>query len=76
MRSRDFRRHQVQRNMRRRLKEDRKQHYRQLDCPCWYDPREMARFKEQPQVCSCWGCGNQRAYEGAPIRERRQEWVE
>jgi hypothetical protein len=26
--------------------------------------------------CSCRGCGNQRRYEGAPISERRQEWID
>jgi hypothetical protein len=55
----------------RRLKEDRNQHYNDLDCPCWTDPRTMARFKEQPQVCSCRGCGNWRRYEGPSIKERR-----
>jgi hypothetical protein len=60
MRTRAFRRHQAQRHMRRRLNEDRNQHYNNLDCRCWSDPKAMARFKEQPQLCSCWGCGNQR----------------
>jgi phage terminase small subunit len=67
MRNRAFRRHQAERHMRRRLKEDRNQHYDDLTCPCWHDPRAMARFKEQPQRCSCWGCGNQRRYEGKTI---------
>ena len=71
MRSRDYRRHQADRHMRRRLKEDRNQHYRDLDCACWTDPKAMARFNEQPQFCSRRCCGNQRRYEGAPIRERR-----
>jgi hypothetical protein len=39
--------------MRRRLKEDRNQHYNDLSCPCWSDPKVMARFREQPQRCSC-----------------------
>jgi hypothetical protein len=73
MRTRAFRRHQAHRHMWRRLKEDRNEHYRQLDCLCWYDPRAMARFKEQPQVCSCLGCGNQRRYEGKTLQERRAE---
>ena len=51
MRTRAFRRHQTERHMWRRLKEDRNQHYRRLDCPCWTDPWEMARFKEQPKTC-------------------------
>lgn len=73
MRSRDFRRHQASRHMWRRLKEDRNQHYRDLDCACWTDGKAMARFKEQPQLCSRRCCGNQRHWEGAPIRERRWE---
>jgi hypothetical protein len=74
MRSRAFRRHQTQRHMWRRLKEDRNEHYRDLSCPCWYDPKAMARFKEQPQVCSRECCGNQRHAWGKktpPIRELR-----
>ena len=71
MRTRALRRHQADRHMWRRLKEDRNQHYRQLDCPCWFDPKAMARFKEQPQGCSCRGCGNQRRYEGETLQERR-----
>lgn len=60
-RSRAFRRHQTDSHMWRRLKEDRNQHYNDLRCACWTDPKAMARFKEQPQVCSrgeC--CGNPR----------------
>lgn len=49
MRTRDFRRHQTKRHMWRRLKEDRNQHYKDLDCRCWYDPVAMAQFKEQPK---------------------------
>ncbi len=71
MRSRSFRRHQANRHMRRRLKEDRNQHYDDLKCPCWHDPKAMARFKEQPQICSCRGCGNQRRWEGPTMQERR-----
>jgi len=76
MRSRAFRRHQAECHMRRRLKEDRNQHYNDLDCPCWYDPKVMARFKEQPKSCTCYGCRNWRQYEGPTIQERRQEWLE
>jgi hypothetical protein len=72
MRQGSFRRHQTERHMRRRLSEDRNQHYADLACPCWTDPRVMARFKEQPQVCSCRGCGNQRRWEGLTLQERRQ----
>jgi hypothetical protein len=63
--------------MRRRLSEDRNQHYTDLTCPCWTDPKAMARFREQPQLCSCSGCGNPRhsvmesAWERLTIGERR-----
>jgi hypothetical protein len=71
MRTRAFRRHQTNRHMMRRLKEDRNEHYNDLTCACWTDPKAMARFKEQPQICSCRGCGNQRKHEGDTIQERR-----
>lgn len=71
MRSRAFRRHQTERHMWRRLKEDRNQHYNDLTCACWSDPRAMAKFKEQPKLCSCWMCGNWRAVEGPTLAERR-----
>lgn len=72
MRGRAFRRHQTYRHMWRRLKEDRNEHYDDQDCPCLYDPRAMARFKEQPQVCSCYMCGNPRRWFGErTIQERR-----
>ena len=72
MRSRAYRRHQEKRHMRRRLKEDHNQHYDDLDCPCWCDPRSIARLKDQPKLCSCWRCGNPRRYHGeVPISERR-----
>jgi hypothetical protein len=57
----------------RRLKEDRNQHYKNLTCPCWHQPKAMARFKEQPKRCSCWGCANRRQYEGDSIQERRSK---
>lgn len=60
MRPRAFRRHQTATHMMRRLKEDRNQHYNDLKCLCWTDPKTMARFKEQPQHCSWICCGNQR----------------
>lgn len=62
MRGRAQRRHEADRHMRRRLSEDRNQHYDNLACPCWHDPKAMARFKEQPQLCSCAGCGNPRRW--------------
>lgn len=64
MRSRSFRRHQAERHMWRRLKEDRNQHYNDLSCPCWHDKRAMAKFKEQPKLCSCWMCRNVRSKMG------------
>jgi hypothetical protein len=57
--------------MRRRLKEDHNQHYDNLDCPCWTDPKAMARFKEQPPKPRCLCCCNRRALEGPGISERR-----
>jgi hypothetical protein len=71
MRGRAYRRAKAYSKMMRRLKEDRNEHYSNLTCPCWHDPKAMARFKEQPQRCSRRCCGNQRKHEGAPIRERR-----
>ncbi len=60
MRNRAYRRHQTSAHMWRRLKADRNQHYNDLTCPCWGDPKSRARFKEQPKVCSCWMCRNPR----------------
>ena len=74
MRSRAFRRHQAHRHMWRRLKEDRNQHYENLQCPCLFDPKAMARFKEQPQKCSRECCGNQRhtwGRDNPTMQERR-----
>lgn len=80
MRTRAYRRHQTARHMNRRLKEDRNQHYRDLDCACWSDPRAMAFFKEQPKRCSCWMCRNpRRVFKGkdtTTVQEKRQEWIE
>lgn len=60
---RALRRHQAETHMNRRLKEDRNQHYNDLTCACWTDPKRMARFKEQPKVCSKpWCCGNPRRF--------------
>ncbi len=73
MHTRAMHRHFTVVKMRRRLSEDRNQHYAQLDCPCYTDPKAMARFKEQPKTCSnpiC--CGNPRREKGT-IRLRRQE---
>lgn len=75
MRDKAFRRHQTDRHMQRRLKEDRNEHYNNLTCACWTDKKAMARFKEQPQRCSSFCCGNQRHVYGRKIltiSERRQ----
>lgn len=77
MRTRAMRRHQADRHMWRRLKEDRNQHYNDLTCACWTDLRVMARFKEQPKLCSCWMCGNpRRSMKGVDARtiQERREW--
>lgn len=74
MRGRAFRRHQSYRHMWRRLKEDRNEHYEDLSCACWHDAKAMARFKEQPQKCSGYCCGNQRRVFGGyypTMQERR-----
>jgi hypothetical protein len=74
MRSRAFRRHQTERHMRRRLSEDRNQHYDDLSCPCWGDPRIMARFKEQPARDWVWRCWERRQLAGRTVQERRAGW--
>ncbi len=66
-----MRRHQAVTHMMRRVKEDRNQHYNDLTCACYQPGKAMARFKEQPQVCSCMGCGNARRYEGPTLQELR-----
>lgn len=77
MQGRAIRRHQAITHMMRRLKEDRNQHYNDLTCACWTDPKAMARFKEQPKMCSCDMCGNPRRSifaaksERLTIQERR-----
>lgn len=73
MRSRAFRRHEIYRHMWRRLKEDRNQHYDDLDCACWSDPKAMAKFKEQPKQCMRWCCNRRRKHEGPTIQERRNK---
>jgi hypothetical protein len=70
---RALRRHQAISHMRRRLKEDRNQHYDDLTCPCWTDGKAMARFKEQPQGCSQRCCGNPRHWEKGQEKLTRQE---
>ena len=71
---RALRRFQAETHMKRRLSEDRNQHYTELNCPCWTDPKTMARFKEQPKFdCHCPTCGCERYYRkhGPTIQERR-----
>ncbi len=70
MRTRDFRRHQTFRHMWRRLKEDRNQHYNDLKCACWTDPKAMAKFKEQPKLQQCYCCCNVRRNDWLPSREK------
>lgn len=77
MRSRAFRRHQARSHMWRRLKEDRNEHYEDLSCPCYTDPKAMAVFKEQPKLCSCWMCRNpRRVYRGkASLTMQEQKFL-
>jgi hypothetical protein len=75
MRTIAFRRHQTDRHMWRRLKEDRNQHYNDLSCPCWTDKKAMARFKEQPKQCGNDCCANQRRLYGRTLQERRAGWT-
>lgn len=76
MRGRAFRRHKAAAKMRRRLNEARSQNAAVRSWAAFYDtPKYAARFKEQPQRCSCESCGNQRhALRGRtllPIQELR-----
>lgn len=61
---RALRRHRAASHQRRRLTEDRNQHYDDLTCACWTDPRRMARFKEQPKFCGRPCCSNPRRGRG------------
>ena len=45
-------------------------------CPCFYDVRAKARFKEQPKHCSAQCCGNQREWEGPTLQERRAQLID
>lgn len=72
MRTKAYRRHQAERHMWRRLKEDRNQHYADLNCPCWTDKKAVARFREQPKrQCGCYR--NPRHYPGLDNRLTIQE---
>jgi len=70
---RALRRHQAITHMTRRLNEHNNQHYNDLTCPRRSEPRAMARFKEQPKICSCVGCGNQRRHAKGSDRLTMQE---
>lgn len=37
----------------------------------WADGRLIGMAVHTPQLCSCWGCGNQRRYFGPTIQELR-----
>jgi hypothetical protein len=60
MRNRAYRRHKANSKMWRRLKEDRNQHYEDLNCPCWHSKKAMSFFKEQPKHCGKPCCANPR----------------
>lgn len=68
--------------MRRRLSEDRNQHYNDFSCPCWHDPKAMARFREQPKSCAKPCCCNPRRNgwlsdtERLTMQERRQNMAD
>lgn len=74
MRNKAYRRSKTFSKMMRRLKEDRNQHYNDLSCPCHFDKKAMAKFKEQPARCSGDCCGNQRKVSGRSMQERRNDW--
>lgn len=45
-------------------------------CPCFYDPKTMGRFKEQPKFqCHHVGCSNMRREGQLPIQELRLESI-
>jgi hypothetical protein len=70
MQGRVMRRHQTDRHMRRRLQEDRNQHYNNLTCSCWSDPKAMARFKEQPNDAAGHGAAAIRVVSAASAQCR------
>lgn len=73
MKGRAIRRHQAQAHMMRRVKEDRNQHYNDLNCACYQPGKAMARFKEQPQRCSRQCCGNPRRWNSGAAKRTIQE---
>lgn len=70
MRTRAYRRHKANAKMWRRLKEDRNQHYNDLDCACYTKGKGMAIFREQPKQQQCYCCSSQRYNKWAPLKER------
>jgi len=72
MHTRAQRRHDTYRHLNRRLKEDRNQHYDDLTCPCWSNGKAIARFKEQPQLCSGPCCGNPRRWWNELTRQEKR----
>jgi hypothetical protein len=58
--------------MMRRVKEDRNQHYDDLSCACYHPGKHMARFKEQPKLCSQSCCGNPRKWFGERTMQERR----
>lgn len=82
-RSRGERRDRSYKKFMRRLKADQQEHGRRADldgtpfCPCFYDPKEQARFKDTPKNYKCNCCGsNKRVLEGDTIQEKRQADIE
>lgn len=67
MRTKAFRRHQL----------ERKKAWATSAAREWYrsDPtaRQIGRLLHTPKACSCWMCGNQRRIEGDTIQERKSE---
>lgn len=74
--SKALRRWQAETHMRRRLSEDRNQHYDDLSCPCYGDRKAMARFKEQPKHCSCWVCNYRKREQAGPTLQERRAFQE
>src|SRR5690348_11808121 len=70
-------RHYAQTHMMRRLKEHQAQERITTrftgECDCNLTGKRRARFKEQPQVCSCYACGNVRRHEKGKGRLTMQE---
>lgn len=63
--------------MMRRLKKDRNQHYRELDCTCQVDPKFRSMMADTPKRSSKCCCGNYRRHgkgeERLTLGERRAD---